>query len=390
MSALMLIATDVEYYQQTNNIEFFNEKLKKPNWFKEIKKIISFPSDEMIQEHLTDKTTAFLSSQVSEFARKICVLKELPDTKGIQNTQQEYFQEDISSVLFNRFGASVSRPTIKYDQLGGFNEPKKEIPKAIKLIEEGVISKMLTLLLGVSRGGKSYLAEVIAGEYNRMLILLDLGIMMNYPNPSEKLDEFCRYLENIDGYVLLIDEMEKVVSGSSDASAQKIMMGKLLTVLNNLNGESGYNFGSNPVIATANRIDDLLRTNPEFINRFNFKYFVNFPKEDSFKDVTRVLLRKANIIGITPEEILSATNTEFVKYGQDSKEKYAKYAPGEVALLVQQLILESEPNTNGQREVNMKILKECLKAIQPQIKYAEKGVGLTLASAILAGFKEVS
>ena len=217
----------------------------------------------------------------------ILIIKKLPNTKegGTKTTQQELYDEDINSDLYNRFGMNVSNPTVTFEDLGGFEEPKADMIRTMRYIGKGLVQKNLSMFLGVSRSGKSYFAECLAGELEYKLIILDLGVIMCDENPSKKLDDFFYYLETIDNYVLLIDEIEKVADPEGSAAMSRVLIGKLLTIFNNFNSESGFKIKDNFVIATANNITALLRKNPEFINRFGLKYFVNYPDKETFINV---------------------------------------------------------------------------------------------------------
>lgn len=395
MAFLQLKTEDSWYYKKIHEdkIEDIKAKLNLP-FLDTIKKIICFPSELEVISNLHDDTVCFIAPQ-RIYEHNLLIVKELPKTKysGIKTTQQELYKEDINSELYNRFGLVVSEPTTTFSDLGGFEIPKEEMLKTQGFIKKGLVQKNLSLFLGVSRAGKSFFAECLAGELKYKLILLDLGVIMNDKNPSKKLDDFFYYLENIDEYVLLIDEIEKVADPSGTSPMAKVLIGKLLTIFNNFNSESGFNIKNNFVIATANNINDLLNKNPEFINRFGLKYFVSYPEKQTFINVCDYYIKRMRVQGITGEELYNLSNSIYIKDTvptmEDSQNiKYGKYASGEIKELMSNLLLHCEEK-DGFLHCTSEILVKVLNLQKPQIRFANRGVINTIQAAKIANFREV-
>ncbi len=395
MSFLNLESSDAYYYElvKNNQIAALKGKLGNPDWLKEINKIIALPTEEDIKLSLYDDSVAFLSPIP---LNSLIISKKLPNTEedGVKTKQQKLYNEDINSYLYNRFGMFVSYPKVNFSDLGGFDDPKKEMLQTREFIKKGLIQKNLSMFLGVSRSGKSFFAECLAGELGFMLIILDLAVIMCKPNPAEELDNFFSYLENLDNYVVLIDEIEKVADPDSSAAMSKVLIGKLLTIFNNFNSESGFNIKANFVIATANNIDNLRVKNPEFINRFGLKYFVNYPLKDGFINVCNYYLKRLKIQGITGDDIYNQSNSlyaenEIPRYDDDTSKKFGKYASGEIKEFMSNLLLYCEEKEN-QLFCNETILKKVLTLQKPQIQFAEKGVYTTIIAAKIANFREVT
>lgn len=396
MSFLFLQSNDQKYFEllKNNNIDEFKEILNNPDYLKDITKIIPLPTEEDVLINLHEKNTTFLAP--IPFCKELMVIKNLPNTQdyGIKTLQQKIYNEDINSDLYNRFGMFVSYPDVNFSDLGGFEIPKKDMLKTRDFIKKGLVQKNLSMFLGVSRSGKSFFAECLAGELGFMLIILDLAIIMCKPNPAKELDDFFFYLENLDNYVVLIDEIEKVADPESNAAMSKILIGKLLTIFNSFNSKSGFNIKANFIIATANNIDNLRKKNPEFINRFGLKYFVNYPLKDDFINVSNYYLKKLKISGIDGDDIFNHANSiystcEIPRYDEDPNKKFGKYASGEIKEFMSNLLLYCEEKDNS-LYCNEEILQKVLKLQRPQIEFAESGVLTTISAAKIANFREVN
>ncbi len=395
MAFLSLESSDSFYYElvEKNKIDELKRVLDNPDWLKDIKKILILPTDEEIKKTLYDESVAYLSFKP---INSLIISKKLPNTEefGVKSKQQKKYNEDINSDLYNRFGMFVSYPNLSFKDLGGFDEPKKEMLQTREFIKKGLVQKNLSMFLGVSRSGKSFFAECLAGELKFMLIILDLAVIMCKPNPAKELDDFFSYVENLDNYVILIDEIEKVADPESNNAMSKVLIGKLLTIFNNFNSDSGFNIKANFVIATANNIDNLRVKNPEFINRFGLKYFVNYPLRDSFIHVCNYYLKKLDIQGITGDDIYNKSNSiysknEIPRYDEDASKKFGKYASGEIKEFMSNLLLFCEEK-QGKLFCNEDILIKVLNLQKPQIQFAEKGVYTTITAAKIANFREVN
>lgn len=400
MSYLQLKTSDSFYYEliKEDKINEF-KKLIKEDYLRDITKVIIMPTREEIEENLSAANVAFIAPE-KLLDNDLLIVKNLTNTKdgGVKTSQQQLYNEDINTDLYNKFGIMVSNPTTKFNNLGGFDIPKSEMIKTKNFVKDGLVQKNLSIFLGVSRSGKSYFAECLAGELDYKLIILDLGIIMCSDNPSEKLDDFFYYLERIDNYVLLIDEIEKVIDPSGGAAMAKVLIGKLLTIFNNFNSESGFNIKDNFVIATANNILELLRKNPEFINRFGLKYFVNYPDKETFISVCDYYLKKMNVVGIDGSDIYNISSSmyakdEISKMEVNTSKRYGKYASGEIKEFVGNLLLHCESdNTSSvpRLRADVNILSKVVNLQKPQIQFAKEGVNNTIAAAKIANFREVN
>jgi len=391
MGVLQLQTKDVWYY--IKSLEEIKKFLGYPDYLKNIDSIKYFPDDEYLKNNLNKHNEVYLAPERLK-PEGLFVVKNVHNhtRDGVKTMQQEIYNEDINAELYNRFGMFVSKPTVNFNDLRGFDEPKSEFIKVMDFIKKGWGEKSLSLFLGVSRSGKSYFAECLAGELEYSLIIFDIAVIANSDNPLKIIDDFFMYLEKLDKYVLLIDEIEKAVNPNNPKSLN--IIGKLLTIFNNLNSESGFKIGSNPIIATANNITTLLNQTPEFINRFGYKYFVNYPVIDSFIEVADYYLKKMHITGITGQDFFNHSsvlysNVEIPKTDSSAFKKYGKYASGEVKEFISNLMLFCE-DKDGELYCSVDTLKRVLQLQKPQIVFAYEGVIATVEAGIMAGFREVN
>ncbi|MDD5373281.1 MAG: AAA family ATPase [Sulfurimonas sp.] len=397
MAYLQLLTDDSWYYDTlaTGALQEIKKSLGNPPYLQEIKKILPFPDGKTIKENLGNPSIAFMSPE-KLLNSSVLIVKTLPKTKmgGVKSTQQEKYYEDINSEIYNKFGITVSEPKTTFKDLGGFNIPKSDMLRTKEYITKGLIQKNLSIFLGVSRSGKSFFAECLAGELGYKLIMLDLGIIMCDANPSKKLDDFFYYLENIDNYVLLIDEIEKAADPSSGVAMAKVVIGKLLTIFNNFNSESGFKIKSNFVIATANNITDLLNKNPEFINRFGLKYFVGYPTKSDFIDICNYYIKKMRVRGILGDDIYNVSSSLYAKCeipilsSASQHTRFGKYAAGEIKELMSNLLLYCQIQED-ELFCDTAILQKVVDIQKPQIYFAQRGVINTIQAARIANFREV-
>ena len=392
--AVQLKTSDIWYYKHT--LSEIQKRLNYPKWLQSIEKIIVLPTSEEVKANISNDNIAFLDSKVIDNTGLI-IVKQLPNTQeqGTTTYQQSLYEEDINTQLYNLFGMTVSNPTLTFNDLKGFQEAKDNLLKAQTFVQKKLIQKNLSIFLGVSRSGKSFFAECLAGELKYKLILLDLGIILASPNPPKLMDDFFQYLQNIDDYVLLIDEIEKVVDPDSTNSMSKVMLGKLLTIFNDFNADNGFSIKDNFVIATANNITTLLKKNPEFINRFSLKYFIGYPTKETFVDVCNYYINKLNIDGITGTDILNISNVLYNKNEipkmniENNQIVFGKYAAGEIKELMTNLLIYCKEE-NNQLYCDNQILKKVIQTFKPQIQFANQGVINTIEAAKIANFKEIN
>jgi SpoVK/Ycf46/Vps4 family AAA+-type ATPase len=174
------------------------------------------------------------------------------------------------------------------------------------------------MLCGVSGGGKSMLAQLIAKEFNLALLRLDVGALFaSYVGESEqKTREALQLAEVLAPVVLWLDEVEKAFSGikgSGDSGVSSRVFGTFLTWLSEKQ-DSVF------VVATANDPDRILDDFPEFgrKGRFDEIFWVGLPNEAARVEIFRIKLKP-----LFDEKYLTTTREDLLELSQ----KFTKTKP---------------------------------------------------------------
>jgi ATP-dependent Zn protease len=190
---------------------------------------------------------------------------------------------DKAEVLSEKLGLRIAKPEVTFDDMAGAEVLHDDIEQMLNLEKMGLMNITGLFLFGVAGAGKSYFAECFAGSTGRHFVMLDLAHFMSLPNPTKSIDDvFVFLLKQDEKYVLLIDEIEKMfqLDGSSTNLLSDQIFGKMLTWLAMIYEGKGTNI---TFVATANRVENLLKNKPEFVRRGRFDrlYFLNYPKIES-------------------------------------------------------------------------------------------------------------
>jgi len=221
-------------------------------------------------------------------------------------SEHKLLEIDKATVLSEKLGLRIAKPAVTFDDMAGAEVLHEDINKMLNLEKMGLMNITGLFLFGVAGAGKSYFAECFAGSTGRHFVMLDLAHFMSLPNPTKSIDDvFVFLLEQDEKYVLLIDEIEKMfqLDGSSTNLLSDQIFGKMLTWLAMIYEGKGNNL---TFVATANRVENLLKNKPEFVRRGRFDrlYFLNYPKVESsapaimtmYLDKERKNIKKAIII----------------------------------------------------------------------------------------------
>lgn len=206
----------------------------------------------------------------------------LSNKYGLLTKEQHERGIDPFYVIESKLGAKVYKPSVTFDNyiIDKTTADFKQLMTQIRMIQvkrrSGLPLKGF-FLTGVPGTGKTFFAKCVAGELNRSLIHLNLSIFINAPDTFGLLDSFFDFFKYNDGaYIVLIDEIEKMLTGNNPKTKQ--VLGYLLTALNDF-GERDYK-AEVFFIATANNITDLARENPELFRkgRFDMSIYLTAPK----------------------------------------------------------------------------------------------------------------
>ncbi len=181
------------------------------------------------------------------------------------------------------------------DSLGGHEKLKKWLRMRREAMskrgkEFGIDPPRGVLLLGVPGCGKSFCARLVAGEWRRPLLRLDVGGLYNrfIGNTEANLREALRQADGMAPCVLWIDEIEKAFAseGSSDADGgvSQRLFGTMLTWMNDRRSDVF-------IIATANQVQrlptELLRK-----GRFDEIFFIDLPPLEARQMIFEIHLTK--------------------------------------------------------------------------------------------------
>jgi hypothetical protein len=146
------------------------------------------------------------------------------------------------------------------------------------------------MLTGVSGGGKSQLAKLIARDFNLALLRLDVGALFGpYIGESEeRTRRALRLAEDLAPVVLWIDEIDKAFQGigGGDSGVSARVLGQFLTWL-------AEKEDSVFVVATANDFETLFHKFPELgrKGRFDGIFWVDLPGDEARREIFRIYLR---------------------------------------------------------------------------------------------------
>jgi hypothetical protein len=167
------------------------------------------------------------------------------------------------------------------------------------------------MLCGVSGGGKSQLAKLIAKEFNLALLRLDVGALFGqYVGESEQRTRVALQLaEVLAPVVLWLDEVDKAfqgIGGTGDNGVSTRVFGFFLTWL-------AEKRDTVFVVATANDFRVLLQQFPEFARkgRFDEIFWVDLPSRTARQGIFDIYLRPlvAGHLHLTPESLAQLRKT---------------------------------------------------------------------------------
>lgn len=173
---------------------------------------------------------------------------------------------------------SLHRGSGSLDQLGGLAPLKAFCQKALRPGRSAACRPRGVLLLGVPGTGKSAFCKALGAETGRPTLVLDVGSLMGslVGQTEERTRQALALAEAMAPCVLMIDEVEKALggstSGSSDSGVSSRLFGSLLSWLSDHESDVF-------VVCTAN---DVSRLPPEFARaeRFDALFFLDLPGED--------------------------------------------------------------------------------------------------------------
>ncbi|OCS21948.1 hypothetical protein CFVI97532_07040 [Campylobacter fetus subsp. venerealis cfvi97/532] len=297
-----LIAKDCYYYKDK---EYLLDKIKEILGFdpadSKTHTVCVLPSDTQIRSFLSrlDGVNYILISTTQppkEFAG-LFITKILPNKYGILTSQQKIANINEAQALETELGLSVINSPFTLKDVGGAKPLKDYTAQLINAEKYGYKAKGI-FLVGIPGTGKTFFPKCFAGEMNRKLIALNLSQIMDSDEPISKINQIFSYLDDRnknfpdEKFVILIDEIEKMIGNASPKEKQ--MLGRLLTVLNDIHTPAcEYEFNA-IFFATANDLASILDNNPEFLRRGRWDelFFISLPTQEYAKEMFEIYIRK--------------------------------------------------------------------------------------------------
>ena len=199
-------------------------------------------------------------------------------------------------LLSGNTALSVIEPEFGFDKLGGLYALKSFLKKAaVSSHARGC------LLLGVPGTGKTAVAVALGRETNRPVVSLDVGAAFSslVGASEQRIREALATVERLGECILLIDEIEKALSGVksstfSDAGTAARVFRTVLTWLSERKPSGVY------VVATCNDVSALP---PELLRseRWDTIFFLDLPRFEQRQEIWRIWLEHYQVEGEGPD-----------------------------------------------------------------------------------------
>jgi SpoVK/Ycf46/Vps4 family AAA+-type ATPase len=363
---LWFIGEDSHYYSNVSELEEeYNVK------------IIMFPTDDEIRSNIRTDAGFLAPYYPPKNVRSMFVIKHLENKFGILTTQEKYRNVSESVALESRLGLSVINSPFTLDDVGGA-EALKEWTKQLQAAElKGYKAKGI-FLVGVPGTGKTFFPKCFAGQTQRLLIMLNLSMIMEADEPIGKLNQVFSYLsvryeqKPHEKYIILIDEIEKMI-GNGEA-VEKRIIGRLLTVLNDLNtAASEYAFNA-IFFATANNLTSILDHNPELLRRGRWDelFFINLPSLEQAESVFNIYMKKFKVDFVrdifSMDNIMAEIEHQYQAFNNQSSR--FPYTASEIETFCKRLAFVNM----AKNRVDLEDVVETVKMIIPIIKSSQEGI----------------
>lgn len=284
------VAEDEFYYSDQGTREILS---KYPN----IDNVIKWPDAEEIKKTVKGELagTAFLApyrpSRINgiDFSENLFFEEvELPNKFGILTTGQKRLGLSNAEILEKRLGVDFIESTLTMANYGGATK----LHEQVEIIRQKFRHKEATkgfLLTGVPGTGKSFFAKCLAGELGYLLVALNLSTFMEKSDTVQAINDFFKFFKHTPGkYIIWIDEIEKMFTGEKSQQ----VIGALLTNINeasNISDDTSFF-----IVATANNVSGITKTNPEFFRngRFDAVIFLMPPTEEDAIKIFKTYIKQ--------------------------------------------------------------------------------------------------
>lgn len=318
---------------------------------------------------------------------ELFIIKILPNKYGILTTQQKFANVDEAKALEKELGLSVINSPFTLKDVGGAKPLKDYTAQLINAEKHGYKAKGI-FLVGIPGTGKTFFPKCFAGELQRKLISLNLSEIMDSDEPIGKLNKIFSYLDERnkkfpnEKFVILIDEIEKMIGNTSPKEKQ--MLGRLLTVLNDIHTPAcEYSFNA-IFFATANDLASILDNNPEFLRRGRWDelFFISLPTQEYAKEMFEIYIKKYKLdfmIELMSLDTIFAYIEKMYQKENPLSNKFP-YTPAEIENFCKRVDFLKKAKNN---DFCIDDIKNCIEMIIPLGKSAKDGINK------MAGQKEL-
>lgn len=273
------------------------------------------------------------------------VFKKIQNKFGILTSQEKHNGVTEDEALKKRLGISVVKSKTTIEDVSGVRILKKWLTDYMAAEQKGYRAKGVCFV-GIPGSGKSFFVKAFAGTTGRLLVALNLSEIMEKESPIDTINGIFEYLESIkDGkFIIWIDEIEKMIGNGTPE--EKRILGRMLTVQNDLHTHtSEYHFDA-IFMATANDISGLLDNNPEMLRRGRWDelFFLNLPAINEALDFFELYMKKLNVSldGVMYKNKLLSLKEMAIEVEQKYKEHNTQpskfpYTPAEIEQFVKKL-----------------------------------------------------
>jgi ATPase family associated with various cellular activities (AAA) len=198
---------------------------------------------------------------------------------------------EIKAGMLKKSGLlSLHRGGETFADLGGLAALKSFCSRALRPGRPEGVRARGVLLLGPPGSGKSAFCKALGCETGRPTLILDVGTLLgSLVGQSEaNIRQALRLVDAMSPCVVMVDEVEKALAGSSGAAGDSGVSARLFgTLLGWLNDRTSDSF----VVCTAN---DISRLPPEFARseRFDATFFLDLPGPAEKQAIWRMYIEK--------------------------------------------------------------------------------------------------
>lgn len=219
------------------------------------------------------------------------------------------FERKARFLKGNDLGLSIAKPQAAADEVVGHNEAKRYyravMSQRAKLRKHSELRPRGVILAGVSGGGKSMLAYALGGMVSpaRPTVKWERALAGSkfVSEGAEKMHKTLEIFEQLAPCNILVDEGGKAMlaSVSDHGGGSRVQAGEQDSLW--LDWQQTTHADAYPIITMNEEFDILYDRMPEYMNRFDRVYFVDYPTEAQLDQIFIYHMRKYRLIEAAEE-----------------------------------------------------------------------------------------